>query len=53
MATHSKPKYVVECKKHGMERYKGGPLEVYVGTPKTRRERVSGCPMCHKEKKNG
>lgn len=44
-------KYVVQCSIHGTEKYKGGPKEMYVKPPNTRKQRVSGCPMCARKGK--
>ena len=43
-------KYVVQCEIHGTEKFKDGPKEVFVQPPKTRKQRVSGCPMCAKKR---
>lgn len=48
MGIHKKAWHSVICDKHGMERYKGGPNEYYCSTPKTKKQRVSGCPVCKK-----
>lgn len=52
MAVHKPAFYSVVCDKHGMERYKGGPNEVFVSRPNSRKQRVAGCPMCRKETKD-
>lgn len=43
------PKFVVRCDVHGTEKFKGGPKELFVGAPASRRIRTTGgCPMCGK-----
>lgn len=39
-----------QCSVHGIEVWKGLPKQVKVPFPRNRKDRVSGCPTCNKEK---